>query len=192
MDKKEIITFFDQRAGHWDDELIRNDSVIGRILEGAGVRPGLRVLDVACGTGVLFPDYLERGVTDLTAIDISSEMVKIAREKFPQVKVICGDVEETAFEKPFDLIMIYNAFPHFPQPERLIARLSELLTPGGRLCVAHGMSRDAIEAHHAGCAKHVSLGLPEAEKLAEMFAPYFQVDVVLSDEKMYQVSGTVK
>lgn len=192
MEKQDIITFFDRHAASWDAELIRSEDVIRTILDHAQVRPGIRVLDVACGTGVLFPDYLARGVTDLTAIDISPQMVKIAKEKFPQVRVICGDVEETAFEAPFDLIMLYNAFPHFPEPERLVKTLSGLLKPGGRLSIAHGMSREAIEAHHAGCAAHVSLGLPEAQALAAMLSKYCKVDVTVSDDRMYQVSGTVQ
>lgn len=47
----------------------------------------MSVLDVACGTGVLIPDYLERGAAQVTAIDIAPEMVRIAREKFPQENV---------------------------------------------------------------------------------------------------------
>lgn len=192
LDKKDVIAFFDGQADHWDADMIRHEDVIAKILDQAGVSPGLRVLDVACGTGVLFPDYEKRGVTDLTAIDISPEMVKIARQKFPRVTVLCGDVEEARFPEPFDLIMIYNAFPHFPDPERLVKKLAGLLKPGGRLCIAHGMSRQAIDSHHTGSAKKVSVGLMEAGDLASLLGRYFSVDVVISDSRMYQVSGTVR
>ena len=92
MKKETIISFFDKCAPWWDDDMIRNEEVIATILDNTAIRPGIRVLDVACGTGVLFPDYLSRGVAEVTAIDISPEMAKIAAEKFPEVKVICGDV----------------------------------------------------------------------------------------------------
>lgn len=119
---------------------MRNEAVIGQILDNAGIRPGVSVLDVACGTGVLIPDYLKRGAAQITAIDIAPEMVRIAREKFPQenVTVLCGDASQTHFPALFDCIVIYNAFPHFPEPERLISHLAGLLTPGGTLTVAHG------------------------------------------------------
>ena len=146
------------------------------------------VLDVACGTGVLFPDYLARGVASVTAIDLSPEMVKIARSKFPQVKVICGDVEETGFDRLFDAVMVYNAFPHFPDPAHLIEVLAGLVKPGGRLSVAHSMSRAALTDHHKR-ASTVSMELLEEHELAQLFAPWFDVDVILSDERMYQVSG---
>ena len=86
--------------------------------------------------------------------------------------------------------MVYNAFPHFPEPARLIERLAQLLKPGGRLSVAHGMSRAKLLAHHSGTAAKVSIELLKADELAELFRPWFDVDVVISDDRMYQVAGT--
>lgn len=187
----EVIAFFDRLAPDWDSEMIRNDEIISVILDNAGVSEGKDILDVACGTGVLIPDYLERGVSSMTGIDISPEMVKIARQKYPQdkVRILCGDIENTSFGKLFDCVVVYNAFPHFPDPERLIERLSSLLKPGGTLTVAHGMSREKIDAHHNGTASHVSNGLMSAEDLSDIFARSLRVETVISDERMYQVTG---
>ncbi len=191
IETKEVIAFFDRLAPDWDAELIRSDEIISAILDNAGVSEGKDVLDVACGTGVLISDYLARGVASVTAIDISPKMAAIAREKIPQEKVtvLCGDVEETVFDRLFDCVVVYNAFPHFPDPERLIARLSALLKPGGTLTVAHGMSREKIDAHHHGSASHVSNGLMSAEELSAIFERYLAVTASVSDERMYQVVG---
>ncbi len=191
MDKQSVIQFFDGLAAGWDADLVRSDAVIGAILDNADVTEGKHVLDVACGTGVLIPDYLKRGAASVTGIDISPEMARIAREKFPQtqVRILCGDVEETRFDRLFDCVVVYNAFPHFPEPERLIRRLAGLLVPGGTLTVAHGMSREKINAHHAGTASRVSVGLMEAEKLADIFGRYLSVTKMVSDDRMYQVAG---
>lgn len=151
----------------------------------------MHVLDVACGTGVLFPDYLARGAA-VTGIDISPEMARIAAEKFagePRVRVLCGDVEETAFPEQFDVVMVYNAFPHFPDPAALIQTLAGLVKDGGRLSIAHGMSRAALDAHHSGRARPVSCGLLHENRLKTLMAPYLDVDVVISDDEMYQVCG---
>lgn len=188
MKKQDIISFFDKYAPFWDEGQVRNEEVIERILNNSGIEKGVSVLDVACGTGVLFPDYIKRGAA-VTAVDISPEMVKIAKSKFSDINIICGDVEEIDFAEKFDSVMIYNAFPHFPNPERVIKRLSECLREGGRLSVAHGMSREALLKHHSGAAKEVSRELPTAEALAKIFEPYFKVDVIISDNEMYQVSG---
>ena len=190
MEKKDVAEFFDRCAPWWDSDLIRNEAVIQLILDNSGLTGGMDVLDVACGTGVLFPDYLKRGVESLTAIDISPEMAKIAASKFPEARVICGDVEETKFDRQFDLVMVYNAFPHFPDPARLIEALARVIKPGGRLCVAHSMSRAQLQQHHAGRAAQVSIDLIHEKELANLFAPFFDVDVIISNDRMYQVAGT--
>lgn len=191
MNKQDIIDYFEKQAPGWDSEMIRSDEIIGLILDNAGVGSGSRVLDVACGTGVLIPDYLERGVASVTAVDISPEMIKIASGKFRQdnLRFICGDAETAELGEDYDAIVIYNAFPHFPEPEKIIARLSSLLAPGGILTVAHGMSREQIDRHHHGSAQHVSIGLLHEDELRRIFEKYLDVTTVLSDERMYQVSG---
>ena len=192
MEKKDIIAFFDRCAPSWDADMIKSDEKIGKILDNAEVHAGMDVLDVACGTGVMFDYYLERNVASVTGIDISPEMAKIATEKYAtenKVQVICGDVEEYAFHRKFDRIVVYNAFPHFPYPKRLIKILAGLLKEDGRLTVAHGMSREAIDGHHKGAASKVSNGLMSAESLKRIFDAHFYVEVVISNRHMYQVSG---
>lgn len=192
MNQKDVIEFFDRCAPNWDADMIKNDAIIGAILDNAEVGSGMDVLDVACGTGVMFPYYLDRQVASVTGIDISPEMAKIAAGKFSRdsrVEVLCGDVEATDFGKKFDRIVVYNAFPHFPDPQRLIAGLSKLLKEGGRLTIAHGQSREAIDGHHAGPASKVSVGLMPADSLMALFQPYFEVEILVSNSRMYQVSG---
>ena len=188
MDKKEIIAFFDKLASEWDKTNVRNEEVIAEILENGGIRKGIKVLDVACGTGVLFPDYQKIGA-DITGIDISENMVKTAREKFPDVKIICGDATDFPLEEKFDAIMIYNAFPHFDEPEKLINNLAEALNSNGRLSIAHGISEKELAECHSGSARNISVPLVKKEVLADMLKPYLNVDITISDERMYMVSG---
>lgn len=194
MQKKDVIEFFDHLATQWDADMIRHDDVIDTILAGAGVKPGVRVLDVACGTGVLIPDYLKRNVKSVTGVDISPEMVRIAQEKFQQenVRILCADVESAEFDEKFDCVMVYNAFPHFPEPEQLIRALCGHLAPGGSLTIAHGMSRAMIDHHHEGSASKVSVGLMSEHALAGMMRKYLDVTVKTSNDRMYQVTGVKK
>lgn len=191
MDKKEIIAFFDKLASGWDDYNTRNEEVIAEILGKSGIREGVKVLDVACGTGVLFPDYQNAGA-EITGIDISENMVNTAKKKFPGVRIICGDACEFPFEEKFDVIMIYNAFPHFDKPEKLIDNLAKSLNPSGRLSIAHGISEKELEKCHSTVAKDVSLPLPSKENLADMMSEIFDVDVMISDDEKYIVSGLKK
>ena len=192
MEKKDIIEFFDRCAPSWDADMIKSDRIIGKILDNAEVGTDMDILDVACGTGVMIDYYLQRNVASVTAIDISPEMTKITAAKYmdnPKVTVICGDVEEATFGQKFDCIVVYNAFPHFPYPKRLIRRLAGLLKEEGRLTIAHDMSRSAIDRHHSEEASLVSHGLMSADKLKRLFDSYFDVEVMISNDRMYQVSG---
>lgn len=192
IEQKDVIRFFDLCAPSWDANMVRSDEKIGTILDNAGVKSGSCVLDVACGTGVLMPDYIQRGVASVTGIDISPEMIKVASKKFRQdnVRFLCGDVLTENIGGAYDAIVIYNAFPHFPDPERLIARLAAALAPGGILTVAHGAGRKWIDVHHSGAASKVSIGLMPAEELAALFDQNgLSVTTLLSTDDIYQVAG---
>lgn len=54
-------------APQWDEDTVRHDDVISAILDNAGVRPGVRVPDVACSTGVdISPEMVRIGMTAVT------------------------------------------------------------------------------------------------------------------------------
>lgn len=193
IDKKDVIEFFDELAPGWDHDLVVDTGKINTILDAAGVRENSRVLDVACGTGVLFPFYRQRRVADVLAVDISAEMARIAGEKaLSPIRVVCGDIEALPGTGDFDCCVIYNAFPHFPDPARLVRHLSGWLKPGGRLTVAHSMSLEQLNRHHSGRAAKVSMGMLPAEELSAIFGHWFTVDIVVSDEEKYIVSGIRK
>lgn len=189
--KEDVIAFFDELASGWDAGQIRDEDKINTILDYAQVKEGVKALDVACGTGVLIPDYLDRNVSKVTAVDISSEMIRIAKSKFNhrRVEFYCADIEEIELPQDYDTCMVYNAFPHFTNPAGLISALAAKLKMGGRLTIAHSMSRKQLDSHHAGPAAKVSNGLMSEDDLARLFGAFFEVDVKISNDRMYVVSG---
>lgn len=198
IDKADVVAFFNQLASGWDAAQIREEDKIKTILDAAGVVAGVKVLDVACGTGVLIPDYMEREVASVTGVDISEEMIKIAKSKFvdlsggahqAKVEFLCADVETADLPSDYDVCMVYNAFPHFPNPAKLIGVLASRLKYGGRLTIAHSMSRKQLDSHHSGPAAKVSNGLMSEDDLALLFGAHFEVDVKISNDQMYIVSG---
>ncbi len=192
MNKKEVTEFFDGLAASWDSDMIKIQSKIDEILDAADVRAGKTVLDVACGTGVLIPDYINRKVSKCVAVDISEKMIEIAKNKFggyKNIEFLCADAENLDFSDEFDCVVIYNAFPHFVDPTLLFRSLSDALKANGRITVAHGMSREALLKHHSGRAEKVSAVLPEAEEMAEIMKTYFNTDTIISTDKIYIVSG---
>ena len=191
MHKEVVKEFFDKLASTWDEGMIKNEEVINIILDNAFVSSSKDILDVACGTGVLIEDYLKRDVNKITAVDLSSEMIKVAKSKYKsdKVKFICGDILDFNDNEKYDCIVVYNAFPHFIDGETLIKHLSTLLKEGGTLSIAHGMSRANINKHHEGSANAVSNELMDAEELAKIMNKYLIVKDVISNDSMYQVVG---
>jgi demethylmenaquinone methyltransferase/2-methoxy-6-polyprenyl-1,4-benzoquinol methylase len=194
MDKQEVIRFFDCLAPSWDAGSTPDEAKLAVILDHAGIQAGLSVLDVACGTGILFPYYLERGVRRIIGVDIAPGMIQQARLKHqdPRITLICGDIETLSWSEQFDCCMVYSAFPHFEDPARLITVLAQTVAPGGRLTVAHCESLEQINRRHIHHAQTVSTLLLPAEGLAALFGLFFEVDSIVSTEGMYVVSGIKK
>ncbi|MBD9369035.1 bifunctional 2-polyprenyl-6-hydroxyphenol methylase/3-demethylubiquinol 3-O-methyltransferase UbiG [Xanthomonas sp. XNM01] len=99
---------------------------------------GAAVLDVGCGGGLL-SEALARAGARTTAIDLSPELVKMARlhmlESGVQVDYQVIAVEALAAERPgsFDAITCMEMLEHVPDPGAIIAACMALLRPGGRL-----------------------------------------------------------
>ena len=189
MQTEKVAAYFDHLALEWDTLHRHDESKIERILDYADIKHNLSVLDVGCGTGVLFPFYLKREISSLTGVDLSSGMIAQAKEKFqdPRIHLTVGDVERLQLDT-YDRCVVYSALPHFKDAAKLIEKLSLALEPDGRLTVAHSESREAIDQRHKGSARDVSVGLMPATELAMLFSPFFHVDFVIDDD-IYVVSG---
>ncbi len=188
----EVRAFFDRLADGWDGVCEHDPARIERILDLADILPGVSVLDIACGTGVLVPCYLRRGVARVHGIDLSAEMVHRAREKGFGERASFGVGDASVCPLPTtDRTMVFNALPHMASPARLVANVARSLAPGGRLTIAHDASRAVIDGGHSATPSAVSRGLMPATDLARIVAPWLDVDVEL-DEEIYVVSGTLR
>ena len=123
------------------------DLVMGVVAEGALfefwkeqiVRYGQPALEIACGTGRITIPLSEAGA-DIAGLDISQEMLKLAREKASsrdvQPNLICADARRFQFRRGFPLIFFpANSLQHMLHHQDLSACLScvrEHLSEGGR------------------------------------------------------------
>jgi SAM-dependent methyltransferase len=94
-----------------------------------------RILEVGCGWGEL-AEWLGRETgAEVVAVDLSTRMVELARER--GVKAHVGDVQELPFaDGEFDVAVAAWMLYHVPDLDRGIAELARVLRPGGRLVVA--------------------------------------------------------
>jgi SAM-dependent methyltransferase len=109
------------------------------LAELAGIKPGDRVLDVACGTGVLARDAAARvGPTGrVTGLDLNEGMLSVARRLQPEIDWRQGDAGKLPFQDgSFDAVLSQFALMFFPDRVAALREMWRVLTTGGRLAVA--------------------------------------------------------
>lgn len=142
---------WDRAVDHYEEHwLSRLWPTTARVLERAAIAPGERVLDVACGTGVLALAAAGRvGRSGMVVgTDISEKMVGAARAAASALGLAnCrferGDAEQASgFGVQFQVGLCGLGLMYLPDPERAIAALAGQLAPGGRLVVSVWGRRD--------------------------------------------------
>jgi SAM-dependent methyltransferase/pimeloyl-ACP methyl ester carboxylesterase len=147
------------------------------------------VLDVGCGTGVLYPIIKEKNA-EYTGIDISKNMVKELFNIFPEADVLNLDFEErTLYENSFDFIIIYNSIPHFNNLDGIFQNAFDNLKSGGRFIIAHSKTRLQLKDHHKKINyKSSKEPIPSDEKLMELSKKYGFINVKIEDDKYFYFS----
>ena len=98
--------------------------------------PGQRVLDVACGTGLVSAELLRRARVSLVALDQSPQMLAAARRRFAgsDVELVEGRAEQLPFEDAtFDAVTFTYLLRYVDDPRATVAELARVLRPGGRI-----------------------------------------------------------
>ncbi|MSO56116.1 MAG: class I SAM-dependent methyltransferase [Acidobacteria bacterium] len=108
-----------------------------QLVKHAKVRSGQRVLDVACGTGVVAITAARIGAR-VTALDLTPELLERARENARLAAVDVdwheGDVEQLPFaDAAFDAVLSQYGHMFAPRPELAVAEMLRVLKPGGTI-----------------------------------------------------------
>ncbi|MEX2143751.1 MAG: class I SAM-dependent methyltransferase [Anaerolineales bacterium] len=104
------------------------------IIKAAGLRPGVRALELGCGTGLFTRMFAETGA-ELIANDISTELIERARETNPAVTFICAQFEDLPSTKPYHAIIGSSVLHHLDLGRALLKSYA-LLKPGGVMAFA--------------------------------------------------------
>lgn len=109
------------------------------LLEAAQVVPGQRVLDVACGTGVLARDAVRRvgSAGKVVGLDVNDGMLAVARRREADVEWRRGRAESLPFEaQSFDAVLSQFGLMFFDDPRQALREMLRVVRPGGRIVVA--------------------------------------------------------
>ena len=144
-----------------------------RVADAAHISSGERVLDVACGTGVLAREAMRRVGTagEVVGLDRNEWMFDVARRMAPDITWVVGVAENLPFvDQEFDAVVSQFGLMFFDDKTAALAEMWRVLQPGGRLAVAVWDSADRTPGYAAMIALLERLfGQAEADALR---APY--------------------
>jgi ubiquinone/menaquinone biosynthesis C-methylase UbiE len=110
-----------------------------RVAAAAGIRPGDKVLDVACGTGVLAREAARRAAPggEVMGLDRNPGMLDVARRQAPEIAWREGLAEALPYGAgAFDAVVSQFGLMFFDERTRALQEMLRVLKPGGRLAVA--------------------------------------------------------
>jgi SAM-dependent methyltransferase len=129
-----------------------NRPLFEAVLDAAGVGAGTRLLDVGCGTGLTLVLAVERRAR-VAGLDVTPELLAIARERLPGADLREGDMETLPWEDAsFDAVAGVNSFQFAGDPERALREAARVVRPGGVVVASLFAAPERSEStavHHA-------------------------------------------
>ena len=115
----------------------------------AGVTAGQRVLDVACGTGIVARTAADLVAPDGTVVgvDLNEAMLTVARRVRPDIEFHQGNADALPFaDETFDTALSQMALMFFPDRLRSLQEMARVVAPGGTVAVLVPAALDAQPA----------------------------------------------
>ncbi len=140
----------------WDaEEYAKNFQFVPQygadLLELLEVKKGERILDLGCGNGELTARLHALG-TDVTGLDGSLNMLRLARESYPHLTFLHGDATDFQLPNPVDAVFSNAVFHWIGDQHALLHCVANALKPGGRLVCEFG-GKGNTELIHGALAR---------------------------------------
>ncbi len=140
-----------------DVETARHFYDFANIAVALALRADARILDVGCGPGWV-SEYFARLGYDMTGIDISEDLIQIARDRLDHLpyqvdqetpvrcRFLVHDIEAEPLKQKFDAIICYDALHHFEDEQSVFRNLAAMLDVGGFMFIVEGQKPEAGSA----------------------------------------------
>jgi len=142
---------------------------IARLNEKAGqefvgrldLRPGMKVLDVACGTGNQSVPAARTGA-EVTGLDIATNLLEQARERASKenlkISFVEGDAEEIPYDKgQFDVVLSMFGAMFAPRPERVVSEFLRVCRPDGMIAMGNWTANGFVGKQFALSSRYAPL-----------------------------------
>ena len=132
-----------------DAETFRHFCDFANVAVALALPAGARILDVGCGSGWLSEFFARLGY-DVTGIDISPDLIEIARARVRSVaygadhetplrcRFLVHDAEGSPLAEEFDAVICYDSLHHFEDERAVVSNLSAMTRYGGALFILEG------------------------------------------------------
>ncbi len=131
-------------------------------------RPGMRVLDVGCGSGRPFAAWFSAAGCSYLGIDVSARLLAQARYRFPHMRFLRRRLESPLPARAYDLVLLYGVIFHLPASRHraVIRHLLRAVRPGGVLVVDSGETAGETRSMVMGGRRLRHWSLADAELAA--------------------------
>lgn len=185
--------FFNNLANTWDIP-VENIAIAQEMIERLGIQSGERVLDVGCGTGILYELLRHRTGVEYVGMDISDKMLEQFKGRFPEANLVQGDFENEWHQwgEEFDYCIIFNSIPHFNDMIMTIMHAASYLKEGGKLAIVHCRTREGLKAHHRaiGYQSQKEEPIPLNEELVALCRDEAFGDIMIEESHYFYFEAT--
>ena len=153
---------YDKIAG-WFDETRTRTLIEQPYLDelARALAPGASILDLGCGTGEPILRYLLERQYEMTGVDASAAMIGIAQARFPDTRLIVGDMRSVRLDRSFDAVIAWHSLFHLPHDDQraMFPIFARHINPGGILMFTSGSEHGETWSENGGeRLYHASLG----------------------------------
>ena len=132
---EDVKSWYDERYASYGRDAMRPFDAYPIYLSSLELGPGVRLLDMSCGSGHLLRAALDRGIRPV-GIEISREAVRLAREVAPECELVIGNCEALSFaDGAFDAVTCLGSLEHFADTESGLREMRRVAKDTARFCV---------------------------------------------------------